>query len=97
MEWLTEYNQKLEKALNASAALGPGVRVGKIISFAVADGVAYYRVTKVNKRTARVEWVEELALDGYKYMLLNDKDSISLAKIEPMIAHDDLLRKIESK
>ncbi len=55
-----EYNKyldaELEKAQRVSDRAGNGLRVGKLIAVGVADGSAWYVVTKVNKTTACIEW-----------------------------------------
>jgi hypothetical protein len=44
------------KAQAISDALPEGVHVGSLFSIGVADGSAWYVVTKVNKKTCKVEW-----------------------------------------
>jgi hypothetical protein len=41
---------------NLSKSLPEGILVGKLFSVGVADGSAWYVVTKVGKTTAKVEW-----------------------------------------
>lgn len=45
-----------KKAEVASLAVTQGVGVGSLFSIGVGDGTAHYVVTKVNKKTCRVEW-----------------------------------------
>jgi hypothetical protein len=45
-----------QKEIDLSDSLGDGVKVGKLFHTQVADGVAWYVVTKVGKTTATVEW-----------------------------------------
>jgi hypothetical protein len=45
-----------DKAQATSAALPKGLQVGNLFSIAVADGMAWYVVTKVNKKTCRIDW-----------------------------------------
>jgi hypothetical protein len=52
-EWL---EQKEAQAREACKSLGPGIKVGKLFSIPVADGYATYVVTKLNKKTADIEW-----------------------------------------
>jgi hypothetical protein len=92
--WLKDYQNLIETEMAKSDALGPGVKIGRIFSIAVADGSAYYKVVKVNKRTARVKWIEELALDGYRDMILGYEGSIQLSRLEPILSYDAMLRRI---
>lgn len=45
-----------KKALEASARIESGVGVGSMFRIGVGDGYAHYVVTKVNKKTCKVEW-----------------------------------------
>ena len=92
--WLEDFNKLMDADMAKSDALGDGVIVGKIFSLPVADGSAYYKVVKVNKRTARVEWLKELSLDDYQDRMLGDKGTVQISKIEPMLAYDKKLREI---
>ena len=83
--------------MTASDALGVGVQVGKIFSLPVADGAAYYKVTRVNKLTARAKWVKELSVDGWQDMRLGEEGSIEISIIGPMMDYDKRLREIMGK
>lgn len=48
--------QQYSEAQKISDALPDGVHVGALFNIGVADGYAWYVVTKVNKQTCRVEW-----------------------------------------
>lgn len=56
----TEYdrliNDAYKEACKKHKAAGKGVKVGKLCSVGVADGCAMYVITKVNKKTCKVEW-----------------------------------------
>ena len=60
VEGQDEHHQYIEdefkKAFELSARLPKGVHKGKLFSIGVADGRAWYAITKVNKKTCRVEW-----------------------------------------
>lgn len=47
---------ELKKAVEANEAVTDGVGVGSMFRVGVADGYASYVVTKVNKKTCKVEW-----------------------------------------
>ena len=48
--------EAFKKAQEIDAALPDGVHVGSLFSIGVADGAAWYVVTKVSKKTCEVEW-----------------------------------------
>ena len=57
-------NDEMEAELNAiDKAAGPGLKVGRVLTFGVADGCANYVVTKIRKNDVVVEWVP--LGDGY--------------------------------
>lgn len=55
-----EYNifvdQEFNKAEKLSNSLPKGLCVGKLFGTGVGDGTAYYVITKVNKKTCKIEW-----------------------------------------
>lgn len=57
---LSEYDTYVQEAWKAakavSDAVASGVCVGSMFTIGVGDGSAHYVVTKVNKKTCRVEW-----------------------------------------
>ena len=60
LDYPNEYDKHIlvqfEKAQKLSDSLSEGVHVGNLFSIGVADGLAYYVVTKINKKTCAVEW-----------------------------------------
>ena len=48
--------QEWEKVKAQSKAAGKGLKPGKLLSIPVADGEAYYVVTKVSKNAVTLEW-----------------------------------------
>ena len=55
-EYCQYVEAEFEKACKLSEGLPSGVHVGKMFKIPVADGYAWYIVTKVNKSTCKVEW-----------------------------------------
>jgi hypothetical protein len=57
---IDEYHEyvdaELKKAIAYSNSLPDGAHNGKLFSVGVADGQAWYVVTKVNKKSVKVEW-----------------------------------------
>ena len=55
-EYHTYIKNEFKKARERSDALGDEFKPGKLFNTQVADGRAYYVVTKVNKKTCDIEW-----------------------------------------
>ena len=56
-----EYDKYVKVAFDKAQAISnelpdKGVHVGSLFSLSVADGLAWYVVTKVNKKSCRIEW-----------------------------------------
>lgn len=57
-EWLDKETNEMEAELSAiDKAAGPGLNVGRVLTFGVADGNASYIITKIRKNDVIVEWV----------------------------------------
>jgi len=56
-EWTKEENEMYAELAAIDKAAGPGLCVGRTLSFGVADGSASYIVTKVRKNDVVVEWI----------------------------------------
>ena len=95
--WLNDYNKLLDSEYEKSHALGSGVKVGKLFNVAVADGLAHYEIIRVNKKTVRVKWREDLATDGYKDWNLGDEGTIEISIVEPRLAYQEKLEEIIKK
>ncbi len=82
-----EYHQFVHNAHKAadklSRGLPEGILVGKLFSVGVADGSAYYVVTKVGKTTAKVEW-RGFCLDRYMDQVLCAGSTVPLATLKRM-------------
>jgi len=96
-DWLKEYEARFEAAMAKSDALPDGLHVGKIVSTRVADGHAYYQIVKVNKKSVRVIWRRDLALDGWKDAVLQDGGSFEKSRIEPMVRLGDYWRRLQKR
>ena len=58
---LIPFWQEIETEIEAiNKAAGPGLVVGRCLSFGVADGSANYIVTKVRKNDVAVQWIPVL-------------------------------------
>jgi hypothetical protein len=71
---------EFEKAKAVSDAV-PGFGVGALLQIGVADGYAYYLVTAVNKRTAKVIW-RGYSMDGWQCRVLGAGGTFPRAHLE---------------
>jgi hypothetical protein len=62
-QWLKDDNEMAAELTAIDKEAGPGLCVGRCLSFGVADGSANYIVTKIRKNDVVVEWVP--LCDGY--------------------------------
>jgi len=84
------------KKAEATASAATGL-VGKMLRVNVADGAAYYTVTKENKRTVKVEWRGFGGLDHYTDALLGWGGSFPKDRIERLVRAADGLRDLFSR
>lgn len=63
-EYRNYVDAECNKAIDASDLLPDQICPGKLFRVCVADGYAWYVVTKVNKKTIRIEW-RGFSLDRY--------------------------------
>ena len=81
-----------------NAEVGRGVVKGKIFGIGVADGDAYYEITKVNKKTVRIQWRKDLSDEGtYQDVVLGEGGNATMAIIKPLIDYQDCYEEIVSK
>lgn len=82
-EYYRYIEDELEKAQRLSDSVGPGCAVGKLISVGVADGSAWYVITKVNKTTVKIEW-RGFCPDHWYDQVLGGGGSFPKRVIEPL-------------
>lgn len=80
-EYQTYVAQQSKAADALSDSLPDGVQVGSLFSIGVGDGSAYYVVTKVNKKTCRVEW-RGFCPDRYTAPILGWGGTVQISQIE---------------
>ena len=82
-----EYHKFVDAAYKAadklSKSLPEGILVGKLFSVGVADGSAWYVVTKVGKSSAKVEW-RGFCPDRYTDQVIGIGGSFPLATLKRM-------------
>jgi hypothetical protein len=92
------YIEKERKQHEERARAAPeGLHVHKLFSIGVADGQAWYVVTKVNKKTVKVEWRGFGGGDRYTDHWLGWGGTFDRAKIEQMVLRNEALEKLFSR
>lgn len=95
-----EYDKHLDKsykeAEKLSKDLGDGLQVGKLFRTSVADGYAYYVVTKVGSRSVTVAW-RGFCADRWTDSVLGWGGSFPKATIERLVGFQDGLHRIFGK
>lgn len=65
----------------------------------VADGYAYYQITKITKKTATISICDGISLDNYRYIYFGDETTIPIKEarkfVEMRIAADEIFRLIK--
>lgn len=97
VEFDGEYDRHIEKAYRGaekrSIDLGDGLKVNKLFRTPVADGYAYYVVTKVTAKTATVEW-RGFCADRWTDSVLGWGGSFPKRTIEELVGREDGIRRI---
>lgn len=92
-----EYNryvqQEYQLAMEHSKGVGKGLKPGKLFSLGVADGNAYYIVTKVNKKTVKVEW-RSFQGDRYMDQILGYGGTFPKSQIEHLVIREETLQEL---
>lgn len=101
MKWETiEANLKINwehlKEIDEKAK-ARGELLWRFFSVSVADGKAFYQVTKVNKTTARVEWCDGICPDNYYDQVIGGGSTLPLSKVKQWISGRDYMDKLFSK
>lgn len=98
---MREDNDKAYRELvtDNNAKFGDGLQPGKVFTVGVADGMAYYRIFKVGKRTCRYEWIdnEHLNPDGYQCQILGHTGSMNTQRLEVLMRRVDTFTNMLSK
>lgn len=68
--------------------------LGRIIKFSMADSFAYYIITKVNKKTVRLEWINYC--DGWMDSRIGEGGLIDIEYVENEVRHQDRLHQLFS-
>jgi len=87
---------EIKKAEKLSDSLPDGVHVGSLFQISVADGYAHYVVTKVNKKTCKVEW-RGFGGDRYTDHHFEWGGTFSLMEVTKHVRRAQALKKLFSK
>jgi hypothetical protein len=94
----SEYDTWVDKqsmsAIEVSDKLGTGVKIGKLFHIGVADGRAYYIITKVNKKTCVVEWRGYYNMDRYIDHYFGWGRTAPIKDVEGYVGYNDCVRSI---
>jgi hypothetical protein len=85
--------RQVAAALERNLELGKGLKVGKTFKIQVAEGYAWYEVTKVDSTTAEVEW-RDYALDRSMDEMLAGGGAFPAPVIERLVHHHDTLEEL---
>jgi hypothetical protein len=78
-----------EIATKRNEKVGEGLNVGKIVSFQVADGYAYYEISKVGDKVSEVNWIPELCPDKYHAKEVDKEGNILTSRLEKAVKRMD--------
>jgi len=96
----TEYDRHILDAykehMRLDAEAGEGLKKNRVFSMPVADGKAFYVITKVNKKTCKVEW-RDFGADRYTDNILGWGGTFDKSIIERQLSWNDGLRKLFAK
>lgn len=84
---------EFEKAQQISDALPDGLHVGKLFGIGVGDGTAWYVITKINKKTVKVEW-RGFCLDRWTDRYLGWGRTCPIDYVEPLVRQNDAANKL---
>lgn len=87
-EYSAHVRHEYAKAVAADKAAGPGLAVGRLFTVGVGDGAAYYIVTKVNKKTVRIEW-RSFDPDRYRNLHFGAGGSFPRGMVEVFVRSSD--------
>lgn len=95
----TEYdryiNDTYKEQVKRSEQAGKGLRVHKMFKTHVADGFANYVVTKVNKKTCKIEW-RNFGADEYHDQILGYGGSFPIDIIRQQVEREEAMRELFS-
>jgi len=86
-----EHEKAKIKALNSETLKNKMFKVG------VADGYACYIVTKVNKKTVRVEWRGFAGGDRYTDQMMGWECTVDKSRVEQMVKREEGLKALFAK
>lgn len=91
-EYHTYVTNEFEKAQKLSDSL-EGLQVGSLFGIGVGDGTAWYVVTKVNKKTCKIEW-RGFCLDRWTDHHFGYGGTFNIKEIERWVGRADVIKKL---
>lgn len=79
-----DYERRYRAEKRKSDNLPKGLYVGKLVKFQVADGYAFYKVTKIGKNICELTWLD-LHPDGWKEPTLGSHGILSTERLKEHI------------
>ena len=95
-EYFDLKDKYFDEAMAEQKKLPEGICVGKVFRIQVADGYAWYEVTKVTKRRAHIINRQDLGYDGWTDYYLGDGGSFDKDRIASFIERDEAIAKLFS-
>ena len=90
---LMEYQNSLMKECERLAREQKSL-LGRIIKFPMADSYAFYVITKVNRKTVRLEWIDYC--DGWMDSRIGEGGLIDIEYVENDVKNQEILHKLFS-
>ena len=83
--------EEYQKVLETNRKIGKGIRAGKIFQVSVADGYAYYKITKKTKQFCTVEWIDNewLNPDDWIHSIFSEECVISSSNLAHIMKQMD--------
>ena len=89
-----QWKEYVAAQMKVSDDLPDGLHVGKIFTIGVADGAAYYQISKVFKTRVHLIWRYDLCPDRYSDHYFRGGGSVPREEVERHINLADGMRKI---
>ena len=93
-DYFKEFNKYFDQEMGKSKALPKGLQIGKIFSISVADGYAYYEISKIFKTRVHLKWRRDLCPDHYSDHHFGHGGSFDRQDVERYVIMGDSLTKL---
>lgn len=96
-DYFNEFDRYFDDEYAKSKALPDGLHVGKLFHIGVADGYAYYEVSKIFKTKVRLIWRRDLCPDRYADHHFQGGGSFDRGEVERYVLMQDSINKLFGK